>query len=56
MVGDPGEPEGVGPPADSGEEVTLSIPGNVDWLEIGDRSAIDASRRDEVMGDEIFQP
>lgn len=50
------ESERVGPAADPGEEMPLSMPGNVGWDEVGDGASVDASWGNEAMGLEVLQP
>jgi hypothetical protein len=54
VVGNSSESERVGPAADPGEEVALSMPGNIGWCEGGDGSSVNASWGDEAMGLEVL--
>jgi hypothetical protein len=56
IIGDSGESEGMRPPADPGEKMALSNPGNVAWGKLGDGPLVDASRGDVAMSLEFLQP
>lgn len=56
LVGPPGEPEGVGPPADAGEKVALSIPGKVGWNHIPDVPLVHVPGRDQPGLDQFSEP
>jgi hypothetical protein len=56
VVGPSGVAQGAGPDSDAGEEVALSVAGDVGGLEVSDRSFIDDSCRDLPRGDEVACP
>ena len=56
LARDPGDEEGAAPASDSGEEMTLVIPGKVSWLNVGDAALVNEPVGDEVGGDEFSEP
>lgn len=56
VVGPSGETKGVGPDADSGEEVALSVTVEVRSSHVPNGSFIDISVSDQFIGDQIAQP
>jgi len=56
VVGPPGEPQGVAPDADAGEEVALRVTSEVSWSNIAYVSLVYVAWRDEAGGDQISQP
>jgi hypothetical protein len=56
VVGPSGETERVAPDADPGEEVALSIFGNVIWLDVSDVSFIYISRCNVASINQVAQP
>jgi hypothetical protein len=53
IVGPAGEPQGVGPDPDSGEERALNKSGELAGLDILDRPFINDSVRDQASGDQL---
>jgi len=56
VIGPSGEPQGVTPPADAGEEVALRVAAQVVGLDIDDGSLVDITGRDVSGADEVAQP
>lgn len=56
VVGPSCQPQRVGPSADPGEEMTLSVSGKVTCLDIDDASFVNVTVRDEFRGDKVPEP
>ena len=56
VVGPSGETEGVGPDADTGEEVALGVAVEVRSSHVPNGSFIDISVSDQFIGDQVAQP
>jgi hypothetical protein len=56
IVGPSSEAERVGPSANAGEEVALSIPGKVGCADIDDATLVDVPWGDVTGGDEVAEP
>lgn len=56
IVGPAGDPEGVGPSADAGKEVALSISSQVSWSDIFNRSFIYVASGDLARLNQVAEP
>ncbi len=46
----------MGPDADAGEEVALSVTPKIEWPDVTDIPFVDVARRNVARGDQVAQP